>query len=255
MSEQRKTAIHDLLKAIETGDEAAVAVVNESKYIQHNPLTREGGVGLAELFKRLSKTSPKVNLVRVFSDGDFVFAHTEYDFKSLRIGFEVFRFEGDFTVEHWDNIAAREGPNHSGRSMVDGPTEATDLHKTEPNREIVHAFVQEVLIERRLECLENYLKGSQLIEHNPHLSDGSASLRKALSEVKPDGELAIKYDKFHRLLVDGNFALSICEGWRQGVHASYFDLFRLESDKIVEHWDTVDEIPPQSEWVNQNGKF
>jgi predicted SnoaL-like aldol condensation-catalyzing enzyme len=76
-----------------------VAVVHPDKYIQHNPQTHEGGVGLAELFSQLSKSSPRVNIVRVFSDGDYVFAHTEYDFSNSNIGFEAFRFEGDQTVE------------------------------------------------------------------------------------------------------------------------------------------------------------
>jgi predicted SnoaL-like aldol condensation-catalyzing enzyme len=104
MSLIRREQICGLLKAIETGEAAAVSVVNEQKYIQHNPQTHEGGEGLAALFKRLSMTSPRVNIVRVFSDGDFVFAHTEYDFSTRRIGFEVFRFEGTQAVEHWDNM-------------------------------------------------------------------------------------------------------------------------------------------------------
>ena len=73
MSNHRKKLISALLKGIETGDEDATAVVNPDKFIQHNPQAQEGGEGLAALFKRLSKTSPKVNIVRIFSDGDFVF--------------------------------------------------------------------------------------------------------------------------------------------------------------------------------------
>ncbi len=102
MTSKRKEQICVLLKGIETGDEASVAVVNPDKYIQHNPQTQEGGEGLAALFKRLSRTSPRVNIVRIFSDGDYVFGHTEYDISSRRVGFEVFRFEGEQTVEHWD---------------------------------------------------------------------------------------------------------------------------------------------------------
>ena len=69
---------------------------------------------------------PRVNVVRAFEDGEFVFGHTEYDFATRRIGFEIFRFEGNQAVEHWDNIQPRiEGPNESGHSMVDGPTEST----------------------------------------------------------------------------------------------------------------------------------
>ncbi len=89
----KKDQIRSLLKSIETGESGPVAVVNEEKYIQHNPQTHEGSEGMAALFQRLSKTLPKVNIVRAFEDGEFVFAHTEYDFSRRNIGFEVFRFE------------------------------------------------------------------------------------------------------------------------------------------------------------------
>ena len=36
---------------------------------------------------------------------------------------------------------------------------------------------------------------------------------------------------------------------------AYYDLFRLEDRLVVEHWDVVTEIPPKSEWQNQNGKL
>ena len=93
MTLAKKDQICALLKSSETGDPGSISVVNEAKYIQHSPQTQEGSEGLAALFKRLSKTSPRVNIVRAFEDGDFVFAHTEYDFASSRIGFEIFRFE------------------------------------------------------------------------------------------------------------------------------------------------------------------
>ena len=75
-----KDRIRALLKSIETGEPGPVAVVDEARYVQHNPQTEEGSEGLADLFKRLSLTSARVNVVRVFEDGDFVFGHTEYDF-------------------------------------------------------------------------------------------------------------------------------------------------------------------------------
>jgi len=56
------------LKGIETGDPEAALVVNEEVYVQHNPHTQEGNEGLANLFKRLSKSDPKVTMVRAFED-------------------------------------------------------------------------------------------------------------------------------------------------------------------------------------------
>ena len=253
MTSKRKDQICALLKGIETGDEAAVAVVNPDKYIQHNPQTREGGEGLAALFKRLSKSSPRVNIVRVFQDGDYVFAHTEYDFASSNIGFEVFRFEDDLAVEHWDNIQKKQGPNPSGHTMVDGPTEAADPAAAELYREIVRSFVDEVLINGQLDRLEHYINGECFTEHNPRIADGLSALRAALT-ASTNGN-TIEYDRVHRLLAEGSFVLSVCEGSLRGVHSSFYDLYRVANSKIVEHWDTTEAIPPRTEWKNDNGKF
>jgi len=255
MTSKRKDQICALLKGIETGDEASVAVVSPDKYIQHNPQTHEGGVGLAALFKQLAKSSPRVNIVRVFLDGDYVFAHTEYDFGSSRIGFEIFRFEGNLTVEHWDNIQPREGPNLSGHTMVDGPTEATDLDRTENNRDIVRSFIDEVFINGQLDKLEHYIDDGCFTEHSPYFSDDLSALRSALSDPASNDSTTIKYDRVHRILAEGNFALSVCEGFLNGAHTSFYDLYLVANSKIVEHWGTTEVIPPRSEWKNDNGKF
>ena len=254
MSSTRKDQIRALLKGIESGDEAAVAVVNQEKYIQHNPQTHEGSEGLAALFKRLSRTSPRVNIVRIFEDGDYVFAHTEYDFATSNIGFEVFRFEDGQAVEHWDNIQRRQGPNPSGHSMVDGPVEATDLSLTESNRKLVGSFVKDILIDRRLGELENYIDQERFTQHNPRIADGLSALRSALGSASSN-ELTIAYDRMHRLLAEGSFVLSVSEGSFGGVHSSFYDLFRIADGKLVEHWDTIESVPPPGEWKNENGKF
>jgi predicted SnoaL-like aldol condensation-catalyzing enzyme len=191
MSSNKKDRIRTLLKGIETGDPEAALVVNEGKYIQHNPLTREGNVGLAELFKRLSKTSPRVELVRVFEDGDYVFAHTDYDFNEVEIGFEVFRFEDGFAVEHWDNLQSKpDNPNVSGHTMIDGPTEATDLETTEENRDFIRTFVADVLIGGKADRLGHYIDPEDYTEHNPQMADGLPALQDALF----GGDKARTYD-------------------------------------------------------------
>ena len=254
MESRNKDRIRALLKSIETGDPAGVAVVNESRYIQHNPQTHEGSEGLAALFARLAKTNPRVNIVRAFEDGDFVFAHTEYDFATRRIGFEVFRFEDGQAVEHWDNIQARLGPNSSGRSMVDGPTEATDHANTEANRERARAFVARVLIDRAPARLDEFTNGESLIQHDPRLEDGTAAWRAAL-ELPDDAPDAMRYEHLHRVLAEGDFVLCVSEGRFGGRHAALYDLLRLEDGHIVERWNTVEHIAPRSEWRNDNGKF
>jgi predicted SnoaL-like aldol condensation-catalyzing enzyme len=250
----KKEQIRALLKSIETGDPGPISVVNEDKYIQHNPQTHEGSEGLAALFQRLSKTSPRVNIVRAFEDGDFVFAHTEYDFARRNVGFEVFRFEDGRAVEHWDNIQARLGPNQSGRSMVDGPTAAVDHELTEDNRSLVRSFLESVLIGGQFDQLTDYVTEDAFAEHNPQLADDMSTLRLAL-DASDKCLRHIDYRRVHRVLAEGNFVLGVSEGNSGGAHCAFYDLFRVANGKLVEHWDTTEMIAPRSAWKNNNGKF
>lgn len=250
----KKDQVRALLKSIETGDPAAISVVNEAKYIQHNPQTHEGGEGLTGLFKRLARTEPRVNMVRAFEDGEFVFAHMEYDFATRKICFEVFRFEDGQAVEHWDNIQERLEPNKSGRSMVDGATESTDHQLTESNRAFVRSFVETVLVDGQLDRLADFIDEEAFIEHNPHLGDGVTLLRSAL-EAEDNGCKRIDYHRVHRVLAEGSFVLCVSEGNYGGVHSAFYDLFRQANGKLVEHWDTTEQIAQHSEWKNNNGKF
>ena len=163
MAVAKKDQIRALLKSNRDRDRypEPVSVVNEAKYIQYNPQTEEGSEGLAVLLKRLSETGPRANMVRAFEDGDFVFAHMEYDFARRNIGFEVFRFETGQAVEHWDNIPERQVPNQSDRSMVDGPTDAIDHNLTEDNRTRVRSFIETVLVDGHLDRLSDFVDASK----------------------------------------------------------------------------------------------
>lgn len=251
MSAARKTdLVRKLLKGIETGDPGAAAVVNEAKYIQHNPRTSTGSEGLAALFQRLSKTDPKVEIVRAFEDGDFVWAHTDYRFQTHEVGFEVFRFEDGLAVEHWDNLQERRGPNPSGRAMLDGPTAAAGSEHTEATRGLVRSFSREVLLGRRHDRVGHYV-ADDLVQHDWRLPDGIDAVR---AELKEPG---LKYDRVHRVLAEGDYALVICEGSRAGTHSSIFHMYRVDTERrlIVEHWTTEESVAPRSEWKNENGKF
>jgi len=254
MEINRKDQILALLKGIETGDPSSVRVINPDQYIQHNPQTYEGRDGLAALFKRLSLTSPRVNIVRIFEDGDYIFAHTEYDFSQSNIGFEVFRFENEMTVEHWDNIQLRQGPNKSNHSMVSGPTEVIDLKYTDGNRDLVRSFVDDVLIRKQFSKIDNYVCEDTLIQHNPTMVDGHMAIIDVLKNGADNGT-RLKYEKNHKILAEGNFVLSVCEGYINDAHCAIYDLYRVDKGKLVEHWDTIEVIPHRSEWKNDNGKF
>lgn len=250
-----KQQVRDLLKAIETGESGPVAVINPDKYTQHNLAVADGLAGFGAALQQLPEGSARVNTARVFQDGEFVFAHTDYDFFGPKFGFDIFRFENGKIVEHWDNLQEKPtSPNPSGHTMIDGPTEPTDLDETEANKALVRAFVDDILVNDQMEKLAGYFDGDRYVQHNPKIADGLSGLGAALEAMARNG-VTMKYDRIHRVLGEGNFVLVVSEGSFGGAHSAFYDLFRVEDGKIAEHWDTIETIPPKEQWKNDNGKF
>lgn len=250
-----KQQVVDLLKAIETGAAEPVGVINPDRYTQHNLGAADGLAGFGALLAALPPNSAKVHTVRVFEDGDYVFAHSAYDFFGPKIGFDIFRFENGRIVEHWDNL--QETPasaNPSGNSMIDGATAVTDLDKTKANKALVARFVDDILVNGRLEKLAGYFDADNYIQHNPEIANGLSGLGAALAAMAKAG-ITMKYDAVHKVLGEGNFVLAVSEGSFGGKPTAFYDLFRVEGGKIAEHWDTLEAVPPQAEWKNRNGKF
>lgn len=249
-----KKKVVALLKSIETGEQEPLGYINPNKYIQHNLGVPDGFAGFREMLQQLSPNLARINTVRAFQDGDYVFTHTEYNFSDSKIGFDIFRFEDGKIVEHWDNL--QEMPtssNPSGHTMIDGTTEIKDLDKTEANKTLVRNFVEDILINGKLEKIAGYFDGDNYIQHNPQISDQLSGLIAALEASGKEG--AFKYDKIHKVLDEGNFVLVVGEGHSGKDHTALYDLFRVENGKIAEHWDVIEPIPARENWKNNNGKF
>ncbi len=257
---KNKSMVLELLKSIETGEMTPLAHLNQSQFVQHNPLAEDGVEGFIKVLEQLRKAPQpaRVNTVRIFEDGDYVFAHSEYNFYGEKIGFDIFRFEDGLIVEHWDNLQIRPLQlNPSERSMIDGVTEADYSDRYHDNGAIVHQFILDVMMMQAPERLNHYFNYGHYIQHNPSIGDGLSGLQEALAWMA-ENDLKMEFHKIHKVLCDGDFVLSICEGTygaEGGVATTYYDLFRLENGKIAEHWDVQEPIIPQSEWRNKNGKF
>lgn len=246
-----------LLNSFNTGDTAPIAYINPEKYIQHNLDVADGLAGFGAVMQNAPPQGFSANVKRVFTDGDYVVAHTEYDFFGPKAGFDVFKFEDGLIVEHWDNLSPVTPPNPSGRTQFDGATTLTDLDKTEANKAVVQGFIEDVLIGGNTATVTDYVSSETYLQHNSAVADGLDGLGEALAYFAAN-DMVMIYDQTHKILGEGNFVLAMSEGKfgaAPGEHVAYYDLFRLADGKIVEHWDVIQPIPPQSEWKNQNGKF
>ncbi|MEZ9158133.1 nuclear transport factor 2 family protein [Vibrio lentus] len=245
-----------VILSIETGDPKAASYINPDKYMQHNLAVGDGLAGFGEVLKMLPEGTAKAQVKRSFQDGDYVVIHTEYNFFGPKAGFDVFRFEDGLIVEHWDNLQELAKPNASGRTQFDGSTKVVDLDKTEENKQLVSGFVKDILIAGDMSKINQYIdnEDSAYLQHNPGVADGLSGLGEALGALAEAG-MPMVYTANHKILGQGNFVLAINEGQFMNQHVAFYDLFRIDNGKIVEHWDTIEAIPERSEWKNDNGKF
>ena len=249
-----KEKVVALLKSIETGAHEPIAYINPEKYIQHNQGVADGLAGFGAVLQMLPEGSAKANTVRVFEDGDYVIAHTEYNFFGPKIGFDIFRFEDGLIVEHWDNLQEIAAETASGRTQTDGPTEVKDLDKTEENKTLVKHLLNDVFFGANPDKITEYISTEQYDQHNPGVKDGLAGLGEALASLAEAG-MPMVFEKNHLVVGEGNFVLSVSEGIFMKEKVAFYDLFRIENGKVVEHLDTIEKITPATEAKNTNGKF
>lgn len=248
MNGDNKNLVLEFFKGIQTGTPDPLSFIGPQKYIQHNLSAPDGVAGFAGMLAHLPKGTISAKVKRIFEDGDFVFTHSDYEFFGTKVGFDIFRFEGNKIVEHWDNLQVLSGPNLSGHTMTDGPTTSEEPEKTETNKALIKNFADNVLVGSQIDKLAQYVSAN-LIQHNPQVPDSLAGLIASLKG------LSMRYTRVHKILGEGNFVLAVCDGIIGDSHVSIYDLFRLKNDKIVEHWDVWETILPKGEWKNNNGKF
>ncbi|MEM7512426.1 MAG: nuclear transport factor 2 family protein [Bacteroidota bacterium] len=249
-----KEKVVALLNTFNNGDSEPISYINPDKYIQHNLAVKDGLAGFGEVMQNAPEGGFSANVVRAFEDGDYVFTHTEYDFFGPKAGFDVFRFEDGKIVEHWDNLIEVKPANPSGHTQFDGPTSSTDLDKTEANKALVEDFITTILMNGEMDKVTNFVSTETYTQHNPDVADGLDGLGAAIEAMASQG-IFMKYNTVHKVLGEGDFVLTLSEGTLGDAPTSYYDLFRVADGKIVEHWDVIETIMPESEWQNQNGKF
>ena len=247
-----------LIGTFVSGDTAKAKELLAPGYIQHNLAFGTGADAFVAAVEGLAQAPVKttVNNIRAFEDGDKVFLQTVYNFAGAgeQVGFDVFRFDADGKIaEHWDNLADKAAPNPSGHTQIDGTLEKKDVDKEE-TRNVVAGFVGDVLRGENPDKLTSYYDGDKYIQHNTAIADGLSGLGAALETMAKQG-ISMVYNKTHMVLADGDYALACSEGTFGGVPTTYYDLFRVESGFIAEHWDVMETLADKSTWANENGKF
>ena len=254
----KKEKVQSFIDAVNRVDTNAAEAFLHPNYIQHNPFIPTGRANFLGLFPILEENKTQAETARIFQDGNYVVLHnlwknaTPFGAEQM-VSFDVLRIDEDGLIaEHWDAMMPNTAPNPSGRTLMDGATEVTDLDKTEENKaKVVELF--DMLINGQPEDMGNALPNyfdMEYIQHNPDAADGIQGFGTALQT----GKLVFSIAKQHKVIGEGNFVLSISEGAHRGNPAVFYDLVRFDNSKIVEHWDVIQDIPTEN-LANNNTMF
>jgi len=241
-----------LVRMMATGDTGALSFIDAAGFVQHD-LAIADGVASYERWLAQKPATAEIDVVRVFEDGDHVITHSLYDLGEPSAAFDIFRFKDGKAVEHWNNFQDFGQPNPSGHTLLDGPTEVTDLDRTDQNKEIVSDFLTTHLINDS-DDIARFFDGDAYIQHNSVIPDGVSGLLAAGKAFREKGMRA-EFTAIHKVLGQGNFILAVSEGHVGTNPISFYDLYRVADGQIAEHWDILEPIKPEDAWKNANGKF
>jgi predicted SnoaL-like aldol condensation-catalyzing enzyme len=255
----KKETVGAFLGAVLQQDTVKMRELANADYIQHNPFIPTGLEPFIKMLPVLQENGTTAENVRMFEDGNYVFMHNIWrNAKPFgadeMVSFDIIRIDENGKVaEHWDAMTPMVKESASGRTQTDGPTAATDLDKTEANKALAKALIEDVLMGKNPQKITDYISAEQYHQHNPQIKDGLAGITEAVEYLTSQNNM-FKYTKIHKVLGEGNFVLTVSEGEWNGKNQVFYDLFRFDNGKAVEHWDVIQEIPTEG-LANNNGMF
>jgi predicted SnoaL-like aldol condensation-catalyzing enzyme len=132
----------------------------------------------------------------------------------------------------------------------------TGLAHAAPPKEIVTAFFDLAFVQgKAIEAAQRYISADKYIQHNPMAPDGREAFVKGFGAfVEKSGfRCAVK-----RVVAEGDIVVvhSHCKEKPANPKdrgSAVVDIFRVEGDRIVEHWDVEQAVPAKS--GNKNTMF
>lgn len=247
MGVRKDNAINLYLEGIEAGDaRGAVTRYTGNRYTQHSTGVKDGVEGFVEFFEPFIERCPdrQFTVIRALEDGPYVFVQVSQNINKGEAHWlttDLFDTDSEGRIiEHWDVISAFD-PHAPSPTQIDGATDLGAQENSEPNKLLVREFLRDVMILGQQEKLASYIELESLITH-------------AAADYQGLTQYVGQYTQVIRIIGEGSFVAAYCDVLTDTGHLARFDLFRIESGRICEHWVNEEPVPPRSEWAN-SGKY
>jgi predicted SnoaL-like aldol condensation-catalyzing enzyme len=178
--------------------------------------------------------------IRILQDESLVAVHSRMYGDTLKFRWDIFRVEQQKIQEHWSNVHDSIGLNPDKHSEIDGPTIPQQLELTDTNRALIARFIDQCMI-REDGGASQFFNFGLYIQHNREVGDGINGLLWGMLKMKFQGK-TIKFKNNYHIIAEGNLVLTATEGYVADEKVVFYDLFRVEENKIVEHWDIISPV-------------
>ena len=128
-----------------------------------------------------------------------------------------------------------------------GDCTITDEEHTEDNKNTIRLFLTEVMQNHHFDCFDDYVS-QDLLQHDASLGKTRDDWKTYLQDHQ------VTYDFVFKTLGQGNYVVTYSQAFIDAVAYAYFDIFRLENGKIVEHYTNKEVVPDRQDLTN-SGKF
>jgi predicted SnoaL-like aldol condensation-catalyzing enzyme len=208
-------------------------------YKQHNPTVAQGRAGITGMINYL-KTLPlppagaKSPIIRAIQEGELVVTHLDIQFMGKHmIVIDLFKLKDGMLAEHWDAI--QEIPDQTGLAITatNGTEQIDETASAANSKGVVNEFYKSICNkQKRVEFIK-----ADYIEHDPLVIGSGKSLADYLLA---DGDRDIK---IYRVIAEGNFVCTQSAFKRGGKAFVFYEIFRIDQDKIAEHWSVEQVVP------------
>lgn len=122
---------------------------------------------------------------------------------------------------------------------------------TANHKQLAMTAYQRIFGDLDVSAVDEYLS-KDFIQHNPTIADGPKGVKQLVGMLASQGVLKQKIE-FKHVVADGDIVILHTRYEMAGNEWRFIDIYRVENDKLVEHWDAMMQMPDTP--ANNNPMF
>ena len=117
------------------------------------------------------------------------------------------------------------------------------MTQVEKNKQLVTTAYQRIFGDLDITGIDEFMS-KDFIQHNPSTPDGQDGVKALVQMLISQGVPKQKIE-FKHVVADGDIVFLHSRYEMAGKEWRFIDIYRVENDKLVEHWDAMMQMPEQ----------